>query len=58
MIVNTSTPINNLLMTIDLKDISSNSPPTSTLDRMSIKIKDVNKLAFKIFPKTFNTKLH
>ncbi len=27
MIVNTSTPINNLLMTIDLKDISSNSPP-------------------------------
>ena len=30
MIVNTSIPINNLLMTIDLKDISSNSPPTST----------------------------
>ena len=26
MIVNTSNPINNLLMTIDLKDISSNSP--------------------------------
>jgi len=32
MIVNTSNPINNLLMTIDLKDISSNSPfpPNST----------------------------
>ena len=31
MIMNTSTPINNLLMTIDLKDISSNSsPPAST----------------------------
>ena len=30
MIVNTSNPINNLLMTIDLKDISSNSPPPPT----------------------------
>jgi len=28
------------------------------LDRLSINIKDVNKLAFKIFPKIFNTKLH
>ena len=30
----------------------------SRLDRVSINIKDVNKLAFKIFPKIFNTKLH
>ena len=31
MIVNTSNPINNLFMTIDLKDISSySSPPTFT----------------------------
>ena len=31
MLVNTSNPINNLLMTIDLKDISSTySPPIST----------------------------
>ena len=31
MIVNISNPINNLLMTMDLKDIFSNSsPPTST----------------------------
>ncbi len=36
MIVNTSTPINNLLMTIDLIDISSNSPPLTSTNKMYI----------------------
>ena len=36
MIVNTSTPINNLLMTIDLKDIFSNSSPTTSANNMYI----------------------
>ena len=36
MIVNTSNPINNLLMTIDLKDISSNSPPPTSTNNMYI----------------------
>ena len=36
MIVNTSTPINNLLMTIDLKNISSNSPPPISTNNMYI----------------------
>ena len=36
MIVNTTTPINNLLMTIDLKDIFSNSSPTTSTNNMYI----------------------
>ena len=36
MIVNTSTPINNLLMTIDLKDISSISSPSTSNTYMYI----------------------
>ena len=34
--MNTSTPINNLLMTIDLKDISSNSSPPNSTNNMYI----------------------
>ena len=36
MIVNTSTPINNLLITVDLIDISSNSPPPPSTNNMYI----------------------
>ena len=36
MIVNTTTPINNLLMTIDLKDIFSTSPTTTSTNNMYI----------------------
>ena len=36
MIVNTSTPINNLLMTIDLKDIFFNSSTTTSTNNMYI----------------------
>ena len=36
MIVNTSNPINNLLMTIDLNDIFSNSPPPTSTNNMYI----------------------
>jgi len=37
MIVNTSNPINNLLMTIDLKDIFSiSSPPNTSTNNMYI----------------------
>ena len=36
MIVNTSTPINNLLMTIDLKDIFSTSSTTTSSNNMYI----------------------
>ena len=32
--VNTSNPINNLLMTIDLKDIFSNSSTTTSINNM------------------------
>jgi len=36
MLVIISIPINNLLMTIDLKDISSNSSPTTSTNNMYI----------------------
>ena len=42
MIVNTSNPINKLLMPIDLKDIFSNSsPPTSTNNMYITDITDI-----------------
>ena len=36
MLVIISYPINNLLMTIDLKDITSNSPPPTSTNNMYI----------------------
>ena len=36
MIVNISNPINNLLMTIDLKDLVTNSPPPTSTNNMYI----------------------